>query len=149
MEEGETIADAVMSEGGIPTSTPTVVCPTGIQRTASGMFACGNIAQNLDSMINAAKNAGLNITGGGYRTPEQQRQLRIKNCNGNETDRNAQCRPPTAIPGASRHNNGLAFDLKCNGVLIQALDNECFKWLQINAGRFDLSNLPGEPWPSQ
>lgn len=144
--EGESLSDAVQSDGGPVPTGPTIACATGIVRTASGMLACGTIAQNLDSMINAARLAGHNITGGGYRTPERQRQLRVQNCNGNIDNSNASCRPPTALPGASRHNNGLAFDLKCSGTTIQTRDNACFIWLSRNASRFGLSNLASEPW---
>lgn len=146
MPEGETLADAVTGNTGIPPSTPTAICPSGIQKTSSGMFACGSIAQNLDSMIVLAKSSGLNITGGGYRTIEAQTALRIKNCKGDSTNRNATCVPPTALPGLSRHNNGLAFDLKCEGTLIQTKDNACFVWLKTNAGQFGLYNLSSEPW---
>jgi hypothetical protein len=144
--EGESLSDAVTSEGGTPPTTPTALCQSGIKQTKSGMFACGNIAQNLDNMIDEAKKAGLNISGGGYRTNDQQTRLRIKNCAGNTTDRNAKCTPPTAIPGASRHNNGLAFDLKCDGITIQNTGNNCFVWLKENASRFGLYNLSGEAW---
>lgn len=146
MLEGETVADAVTSDVGAAPTGPTILCSAGVQRTASGIFACGSIAQNLDNMIGAANNARLNITGGGYRSPDAQKALRIKNCNGNFTDRNAPCTRPTALPDLSRHNNGLAFDLKCNGTLIQSRDNSCFIWLKANASAFGLSNLSSEPW---
>ncbi|MDO8658964.1 MAG: D-alanyl-D-alanine carboxypeptidase family protein [Candidatus Parcubacteria bacterium] len=146
MDEGpESPEDAAQDDASAPTG-PAPLCPEGIQRTRSGMFACGSIAQKLDGMIDAARNAGLNITGGGYRTVEAQRVLRIKNCNGNETDRKATCNPPTAIPGASRHNNGLAFDLKCEGSLIRNNTNACFVWLKTNARTFGFSNLKSEQW---
>ena len=146
MDEGaESPEDAAQDDASAPTG-PAPLCPEGIQRTRSGMFACGSIAQKLDGMIDAARSAGLNITGGGYRTVEAQRALRIKNCGGNETDRSATCRPPTAIPGASRHNNGLAFDLKCEGSLIRHNDNACFKWLKTNAITFGFNNLKSEQW---
>lgn len=143
------LAQAVQSDEGktLPTG-PITGCTTGMQKTTSGMFACGdgNLPQNINSMISAAAASGINITGGGYRTPEQQKQLRIANCNGDFTNASAPCSPLTALPGLSNHNNGKAFDLKCDGVQIQTSDNKCFVWLQANASRYGLSNLPSERW---
>jgi type IV secretory pathway VirB2 component (pilin) len=146
MLEEETPATAVTGTD-VPTSTqPTASCAQGIQKTTSGMYACGSVAQNLDKMVAAAKAAGCNLSGGGYRSPEAQKQLRISNCNGDYKNRSATCHPPTALPGLSRHNNGLAFDLKSNGTLIQSKDNSCYKWLSTNAGNYGLKNLQSEPW---
>jgi D-alanyl-D-alanine carboxypeptidase len=99
-------------------------------------------------MIAAAAAAGKRISGGGYRSPSVQIELRRKNCNGNTTDRNPNpaCNPLTALPGASRHQQGLAIDFTCNGVLIQNPTNECFVWLAANAGSYGLRNLAQEPW---
>jgi len=145
MPEQETASSAVTSDG-TPPSGPTNLCSAGIKQTSSGMYACGSIASNVDGMLAAAKAAGMTITGGGYRSADSQKALRIQNCNGNYTDRSAVCNPPTALPGLSNHNNGLAFDLKCNGVLIQSQSNQCYVWLKTNSGSYGLANLPSEPW---
>ncbi|MFA6353977.1 MAG: D-alanyl-D-alanine carboxypeptidase family protein [Candidatus Paceibacterota bacterium] len=143
-DETETAASAVT--GGDTFTGATSSCSEGVKKSASGSYLCASIADKYDQMVNAAKSAGLSITGGGYRSEESQKALRVQNCNGNTTDSSAKCNPPTALPGASRHNNGLAIDLKCNGTLIQASDNKCFLWLQANAGKYGIKNLPSEPW---
>jgi len=121
-------------------------CPAGVQKTIIDMFACGDILQSVNNMLIAARTAGFNITGGGYRSIAQQTQLRIANCNGNTTNANARCTPETALPGRSNHNHGKAFDLRCDGESIQATDNKCFIWLKANAGTYGLRNLTSEPW---
>ncbi|MFA5792020.1 MAG: D-alanyl-D-alanine carboxypeptidase family protein [Candidatus Paceibacterota bacterium] len=143
------LAEAIQSDAGktLPTG-PITGCSSGMQKTNSGMFACGdgNLVQKINSMISNAAANGVNITGGGYRTPEEQKALRIKNCNGDFTNANAQCTPDTALPGASNHNNGKAFDLRCDGIMIQTSDNKCFIWLKANANKYGLFNLPSERW---
>jgi type IV secretory pathway VirB2 component (pilin) len=145
MEEQESIASAVLSDGGAP-SGPTAGCPEGIGKTAGGISVCNSLVSKINDMVNAARAAGCNLTGGGYRSPEIQKQLRIANCNGDYTNRNAECHPPTAIPGASRHQQGLAIDFKSSGSLIETTDNVCFLWLSSNASRYGLRNFPREPW---
>ncbi len=144
--EGESLSDAITSDSGTPPAGPTAICKEGIQKTTSGIFACGGIAKKVDDMVAAAKAAGIIIGGGGYRTPERQTKLREQNCKGNTTDRAFKCSPPTALPGESRHNNGLAFDLTCDGSTIKDRTNKCFVWLKANAGSFELYNLSSEPW---
>ena len=144
-----TLAEAIQSDTGktLPIG-PITGCTTGMQRTTSGMFACGdgNLAQNINNMISTAATNGINLTGGGYRSLDEQKALRIKNCKGDYTSASAPCNPDTALPGLSNHNNGKAFDLKCDGTFIQTADNKCFVWLKTNAGRFGLTNLASEPW---
>ncbi len=140
-----TLADAIPSDTGTPPGI-TSGCSSGIVKTTISMFACSDILNNVNAMLAASKSAGLNITGGGYRSFEQQKQLRIKYCKGDYQNPNAPCDPPTALPGMSNHNNGKAFDLQCDGVFIQTRDNKCFVWLQANAGKYGLYNLPSEPW---
>ena len=54
--------------------------------------------------------------------------------------------PPTALPGASRHQQGLAIDFGDNGRTIQTRDNACFLWLSAHAGSYGFANLSSEPW---
>jgi LAS superfamily LD-carboxypeptidase LdcB len=88
----------------------------------------------------------VNISGGGYRSTAEQTRLRIANCSGDTTNPNAVCKPLTALPGQSNHNNGKAFDLQCDGATILNVTNKCFVWLNTNARNYGLYNLPGEPW---
>lgn len=141
------LSQAIQSDSGkTPPLGPLVGCTTGIQKTTIGMFACGKIVQAVNVMLAQAKSMGFNITGGGYRTVEEQKAMRVANCNGDITNANARCVPPTALPGQSNHNNGNAFDLECDGVLIQTQDNKCFIWLKTYASTFGLYNLASEPW---
>lgn len=139
------LAEAIPSDTGTPPGV-TSGCSAGVVKTQINMFACGDIVARVNAMLVASKNAGLNITGGGYRSEEQQKQLRIKNCKGDFKNAGAVCKPPTALPGQSNHNNGKAFDLQCDGVFIQTQDNKCFVWLKTNASTYGLYNLPSEPW---
>lgn len=53
------------------------------------------------------------------------------------------CTPPTARPGMSMHEKGLAIDFaNCS-----SQSTKCCKWLNANAGRYGLRNLASEPWP--
>ena len=145
MEELETLAEALDSDD--PISQPkNGLCPEGVIKTASGIPACQRIAGRFDEMITASKAAGLKISGYGYRSPERQKELRIQNCKGDFTTRPGDCHPPTALPGLSNHNSGLAFDLRCDGSKIAHQTNKCFVWLKDNAGNYGLKNLPSEPW---
>ena len=56
------------------------------------------------------------------------------------------CTPPTAIPGSSLHEQGLAIDFTWGSRSIITRDNPAFQWLAANAARFGFYNLPSEPW---
>ena len=58
----------------------------------------------------------------------------------------SKCKTPTAIPGTSMHESGLAIDFTCDGGAIQSQDNKCFIWLQKNSVGLGLKNLSTEPW---
>ncbi len=148
MEEEEVLADVQNTTSTPPPTTGAITgCSVGVVSVAGGMYACKSIAQNINNMIADAAKANLTIKGSGYRTPDRQTQLRKQNCKGNTTDRTAPCTPPTALPGYSRHNSGLAFDLRCGSEgVIQSLGNACFKWLKDNAKNYGLYNYPPEPW---
>lgn len=92
----------------------------------------------LQAMQAAARAEGRNIAiDSGYRTVEEQMALRIKNgCKDIWTSPASECRVPTAIPGSSMHNKGLAADISG--------DKE---WANANAHRFGLHfNVQGEDW---
>ena len=90
------------------------------------------------------------MTGYGYRDINAQIQLRRQNCGTSDyavwyapAD---SCRPPTARPGYSMHERGLAIDFQSNGSFINSRSNPGYIWLAANAGRFGFFNLPSEPW---
>ena len=118
--------------------------------TTDGITVAASIAPQVHALVQAAAADGLRLSGGGYRSAEQQIQTRRNNCGPSNYDiydkPSSQCSPPTARPGRSQHEQGLAIDFQCNGRLITTRSNPCFQWLAANAGRYGLRNLPSEFW---
>jgi hypothetical protein len=115
-----------------------------------GVVVAASIAGQTDALLSAAAAAGFSLGGTGYRDSSSQVQLRMQHCG---TSQYAiyqmpadQCRPPTARPGASKHEQGLAIDITWNGGIINSRSSPAFQWLAANAGRFGFANLPSEPW---
>jgi LAS superfamily LD-carboxypeptidase LdcB len=114
--------------------------------TVGGITVSSQIAGALKAMLDAAAADGVSLSGGGYRSPAQQIAVRKNNCG---TSYYAiyqmpasQCSPPTAPPGSSMHEVGLAIDFNnCN-----SRSTACYRWLNANASRFGFHNLPSEPW---
>ena len=99
-----------------------------------------------------------NIPFAGITTPEmlgvgkmtaEQIATRRANCGTSDYDvyekPASQCSPPTARPGQSMHEQGLAVDFVHQGRILTR-SSPAFRWLQANAARFGLYNLPSEPW---
>jgi LAS superfamily LD-carboxypeptidase LdcB len=109
-----------------------------------------DIAPQVAALVVVARADGHELTGSGYRSPERQIELRRAHC-GTSADAiyempSSECTPPTARPGSSNHELGLAIDFECHGTLIRTRSGECFAWLAANAPSFGLHNLPSEPW---
>lgn len=129
-------------------------CPEGIDTnvvTSGGTFpACKTITSQLKNMINKAWTDGKKITGYGFRSKAKQIELRTQHCGSSQSDiytkPAGQCHPPTAIPGTSMHESGLAFDMKCDGTSIRSQSSPCFIWLKQNAATYGFYNLSSEPW---
>jgi LAS superfamily LD-carboxypeptidase LdcB len=128
-----------------PGGLVTVSCPGG-----GSITVAGSIGGNVQALLNDAAADGVMLCGGGYRDPEEQIELRREHCG---TSNYAiyempasQCSPPTAIPGTSMHEQGLAIDFTCNGGGTVSSSDECWDWLQANAVSYGLYNLPSEPW---
>jgi len=165
----ETISVSVFSE--LPMLVQEVVTmPTGQLKdcklgadtasTENGIFyICKSYIPEFIKLISDANKAGFKLTGGGFRTRQEQTDLRIEKCNGDFKNANAKCSPPVALPGESNHESGLAVDLKCNGKLvnwsttgvahqpaypISAETKKCFEWLKANSGK--MTNLQSENW---
>jgi LAS superfamily LD-carboxypeptidase LdcB len=114
-----------------------------------GIQVAPSLRGNLARLLAAAKADGIYLTGGGYRSPANQIRLRRAHC-GSSTFavyhmRSSQCRPPTARPGNSQHERGLAIDFVQNGRTLTR-SSSAYGWLKRNAHRFGLKNLPSEPW---
>ncbi len=132
-----------------PVATPGgggVTSAGGNYCNASGITVACSIAGNVSAMISAAAADGVSLTGSGYRDPSRQIALREQHCGSSYYAiyemPSSQCRPPTARPGSSQHEVGLAIDFNnCS-----SRGTACFRWLAGNAARFGMHNLPAEPW---
>jgi LAS superfamily LD-carboxypeptidase LdcB len=129
----------------VPGGLATVSCPTGGSITVAGA-----IAESVAALLRDAAADDVLLCGGGYRDPEAQIQLRMAHCG---TSNYAiyqmpasQCDPPTAKPGFSQHEVGLAIDFTCNGGGTVTRSSSCFSWLSAHAGDYGLYNLPEESW---
>lgn len=124
-----------------PPSTTKVTCPAGGSITVNTQI--GGSVRNL---LAAAKADKVNLCGSGYRDQSRQIELRKQNCGTTYYDiwqkPSSQCTPPTAIPGTSMHEKGLAIDFTSCSTKTTA----CYRWLAANAADFGLRNLPSEPW---
>jgi hypothetical protein len=141
-------AEAALTPGPIGPPTgghPAVPCPGGGSVTVDG-----SLAHNVQAMLLTAWRDGVNLCGGGYRDRDQQVRLRIQHCGSSEYAiyqmPSGSCSPPTAIPGASMHERGLAIDFQCAGQSMSGRSSPCFDWMAAHAAAFGLFNLPSEPW---
>ena len=130
---------------------PVATAPAGPGlTTVRGITVASSIAGQLASLLSASDSAGLALSGGGFRSSQQQIQTRMSNCGTSSYAiyemPASSCSPPTAKPGASMHEKGLAIDFTNRGSLISSRSNPAFGWLSSNASRFGLYNLPSEPW---
>ena len=110
-----------------------------------------SIAAQLDALLAAAEADGLILGGGGWRSSASQIALRKAHCGTSHyviyQASASSCSPPTARPGASMHERGLAIDFTCNGgTAINSRSSPCYQWLAAHAADYGLHNLPSEPW---
>lgn len=113
-------------------------------RTVRGITVNVDIADELERLLAAASADGITFGGGGYRDPAQQQALRDAHCPSRSSPASS-CRPPTARPGHSMHERGLAIDFTTNGRTLTS-GSAGHRWLRSNAASYGLYNLPGEPW---
>ena len=108
-----------------------------------------SIADKLLALLKAASRDGIRLGGGGYRSSDSQVALRRAHCGTSNwavyRKPSYQCRPPTARPGASMHERGLAVDFTQNGRALWS-NTSGYRWLKRNASKYGLRNLPSEPW---
>ncbi len=135
-------------------SSPTECLPAAV--TANGPVELVEIAgigatnaqwaPQVRAMLAAAASDGLTLTGSSYRDPSQQIALRRTHCGTSQYATYempaSQCRPPTARPGTSRHELGLAIDFRS----CSTRSTPCYRWLASHAETYGISNLPSEPW---
>jgi septal ring factor EnvC (AmiA/AmiB activator) len=117
--------------------------------SVGGIRVASSIAGNVQALLEAASAAGIQLGGGGFRDPAGQIAVRRSNCGSSNyaiyQAPASSCSPPTARPGTSMHERGLAIDFTQGGRTISR-GSSAFSWLKANASRFGLYNLPSEPW---
>ncbi len=129
-----------------PGGLATVTCPHG-----GSVTVAGSIAGNVQALLNAAANDGVSLCAvSGWRSPQKQIELRRAHCGSSNYAiyymPSSRCSPPTARPGSSMHERGLAIDFSCNGGGAIRRGNSCWDWLAAHANDYGLYNLPSEPW---
>jgi peptidoglycan hydrolase CwlO-like protein len=134
--------------GGVDIPPP-VINGAGSIVTVGGIQVSSSIAGQLQALLSAAAAAGINFGGGGYRDPAGQIAVRRSNCGSSNyaiyQAPASSCHPPTARPGQSMHERGLAIDFTQGGSTLSR-GSSGFSWLNANASRFGFYNLPSEPW---
>lgn len=116
-----------------------------------------SILQQVEALCAAAAADGVNLTGSGWRDSSRQIELRRAHCGESQYAiyemPASQCRPPTARPGTSMHEKGLAIDFsgisECparQGGSCAAPGNQKWEWLHANASKYGLQQLDSEAW---
>ena len=117
--------------------------------TVWGIRVHESIADKLLALLQHASGDGIRLGGGGYRSSQSQINLRRAHCGTSNwaiySKPSYQCRPPTARPGASMHERGLAIDFTQNGRALWS-NTSGYRWLKRNASKYGFKNLPSEPW---
>ncbi len=132
-------------------SGPRPTYPSSDEIVKVGLFwVHEDIADNLQKLLNHAASDGITFKGWGYRDHQRQIELRRSHCGSSEYAiwrmPSSQCRPPTARPGFSQHEQGKAIDFTYNGASIGTRSSPGYKWLNAHAHKYGLYNLPSEPW---
>lgn len=114
--------------------------------TVNGIRVHRSVAFAFRRMLSDAKADGVVLSGGGFRTKKRQIELRkINGCPDIWTAPASSCRVPTAIPGRSLHELGLAIDITSGGRTLTR-DSAGFAWLDEHAHKYGFVNLPSEAW---
>ena len=128
-----------------PGGLATVTCPYGGRITVAGA-----IAENVQGLLDHAARLGVSLCGSGWRSPDSQIALRRAHCGTSNYAiyqmPSSSCTPPTARPGSSLHERGLAIDFSCNGGGAIRRGNSCWNFLAAHARDYGLYNLPSEAW---
>jgi D-alanyl-D-alanine carboxypeptidase len=128
----------------VPGGVTDVACPDG-----GVVQVAGDIAHQVERLLADADAAGFTMCGYGYRDPADQIAIRRANCGTSNyaiyQAPSSYCRPPTARPGTSMHEQGLAIDFTVGSGTIRS-GSGASNWLRANAANYGLYNLPGEAW---
>ncbi len=142
---------AAAAATGTGSSGPRPTYPSSDEIVKVGVFwVHEDIANNLEKLLAHAASDGITLKGWGYRDHQRQIELRRSHCGSSDYAiwrmPSSQCRPPTARPGFSQHEQGKAIDFTLNGASIGSRSSAGYKWLNAHASKYGLYNLPSEPW---
>lgn len=148
------LAGSSGSTNPVATNCSSVTGPVPVSHTTvvtNGSFSfrvhtC--LAPSLSRLLAASRAAGYPLgSTASYRSYDTQVALRKQNCGTSYyaiyQEPASSCSPPTAIPGSSMHERGLAIDFNSNGGTLTA---GAFNWLKAHAASYGLYNLPSERW---
>ena len=145
----EAAREAAIAAAAERSQRPPVATPAEIS-TVRGIQVHQSIAGTVEDLLASAAADGVDLSGWGWRDNIKQIQLRQAHCGTSEYDvwekPASLCNPPTARPGQSQHERGLAIDFTYRGGSITTRSNPGFVWLNNNAHRWGFVNLPSEPW---
>ena len=109
---------------------------------AEGFWVHKDVRDAVSRMIGDARSSGVYLSGYSYRSPQRTAELRVINgCPDVYNSSPSSCRIPTARPGQSMHERGLAIDFQSCW-----RGSDCFTWLSNNASKYGYRNLPSESW---
>ncbi len=119
-----------------------------------GFRVHADIGPALEALLTEAERDGIILGGWGHRSTAQQVALRRQHCGGEGVSESeavygkpaSACSPPTAKPGTSMHELGLALDFTHDGASISTRQSPAFQWLAEHAPSYGFHNLPSEPW---
>jgi hypothetical protein len=155
LEQDEILSAAGVAPGGgsdgpsviqpVSGGVVAVTCPSG-----GSIEVAGEIARDVQGLLNRASEQGVSVCGNGFRDPSDQVALRRRNCGSSQyaiyEAPSSYCSPPTAPPGSSMLELGLAIDFTYGGGGAIGCGGEAYDFLDDNAADFGLYNLPGECW---
>ena len=109
---------------------------------AEGFWVHKSVQDAAGRMIRDARADGVTLSGYSYRSSQRTAELRVINgCPDVYNASPSSCRIPTARPGQSMHERGLAIDFQSCW-----RGSACFTWLSNNASKYGYRNLPSESW---
>lgn len=152
---GDRYPELAEGRGLRPAPLPVEAGPTPDVVTVGGITVAAEVGDQLAALLAHARADGIELEGSGWRSPDRQRELRrVNGCPDVDASPPSACDVPTAIPGTSRHEQGLAIDFAWEGgALCFPLGadacrgtNAAFDWLDEHAASYGFEVLPSEAW---
>jgi hypothetical protein len=155
-----TVTSATLHNSAPGVSTASMTCPGGTSDQGTAMApgnvsirlcAVGGLTVNaslvggLARLLAAASADGVHLGGGGFRSNSEQIKLRSVNGCPDLTSSASTCAVPTAPPGKSMHEWGLAIDFAVGGQTI-GRGSPAKAWLDAHSASFGLHPLSSEAW---